>query len=61
MHYAPNSLIAFQSVEHIMRDLNYGWLLRYLHANGASFFFITIYIHIARGIFYRSYINSPFL
>jgi quinol-cytochrome oxidoreductase complex cytochrome b subunit len=61
MHHAPNSLIAFQSVEHIMRDLNFGWLLRYLHANGASFFFITLYIHIARGIFYRSYINSPFL
>jgi len=61
MHYTPNSAIAFQSVEHIMRDLNFGWFLRYLHANGASFFFTTIYIHIARGIYYRSYVSSPFL
>lgn len=55
MHYAPNTLVAFDSVEHIMRDVNSGWLLRYVHANGASFFFVVIYIHIARGLFYSSY------
>ncbi|WP_106639033.1 cytochrome b [Allosphingosinicella vermicomposti] len=55
MHYAPAGAIAFQSVEHIMRDVNQGWLLRYAHANGASFFFIVVYIHIFRGLFYGSY------
>ncbi|MHC5652526.1 cytochrome b [Stappia sp.] len=55
MHYAPNTEIAFASVEHIMRDVNYGWLLRYLHANGASMFFIAVYIHIFRGMYYGSY------
>jgi ubiquinol-cytochrome c reductase cytochrome b subunit len=55
MHYAPAGEIAFQSVEHIMRDVNQGWLLRYGHANGASFFFIVVYIHIFRGLFYGSY------
>src|SRR5690606_35925004 len=55
MHYAPNGAIAFQSVEHIMRDVNQGWLLRYAHANGASFFFIVVYIHIFRGLYYGSY------
>jgi len=55
MHYTPNSLLAFNSVEHIMRDVNFGWLLRYMHANGASFFFIAVYIHIFRGFYYGSY------
>ncbi|MBI1180860.1 MAG: cytochrome b [Alphaproteobacteria bacterium] len=55
MHYTPNVDMAFGSVEHIMRDVNYGWLLRYVHANGASFFFIVVYIHIFRGLFYGSY------
>ncbi len=55
MHYAANSAIAFQSVESIMRDVNWGWLLRYMHANGASFFFIAVYLHIFRGLYYGSY------
>ncbi|TAL79779.1 MAG: cytochrome b/b6 [Beijerinckiaceae bacterium] len=55
MHYVPNSALAFDSVEHIMRDVNYGWLLRYTHANGASMFFIAVYIHILRGLYYGSY------
>ena len=46
MHYIPDADLAFSSVEHIMRDVNYGWLLRYLHANGASMFFLVVYIHI---------------
>ncbi len=55
MHYAANGAIAFDSVEHIMRNVNQGWLLRYAHANGASFFFIVTYIHIFRGLYYGSY------
>lgn len=55
MHYTPNVGYAFNSVEHIMRDVNYGWLLRYVHANGASFFFIAVYIHVFRGLYYGSY------
>ena len=55
MHYAANADIAFDSVEHIMRDVNSGWMIRYAHANGASFFFIAIYLHIGRGLFYGSY------
>ncbi|WP_298727104.1 cytochrome b N-terminal domain-containing protein [uncultured Ferrovibrio sp.] len=55
MHYTPHTLLAFDSVEHIMRDVNYGWLLRYMHANGASMFFIVVYIHIFRGLYYGSY------
>ena len=55
MHYTPNASLAFHSVEHIMRDVNYGWLLRYLHANGASMFFVAVYIHIFRGLYYGSY------
>jgi len=55
MHYSANALVAFNSVEHIMRDVNWGWMLRYAHANGASFFFAVIYIHIFRGLFYGSY------
>jgi len=55
MHYTPQASLAFASVEHIMRDVNSGWLLRYLHANGASMFFIAVYIHIFRGMYYGSY------
>jgi ubiquinol-cytochrome c reductase cytochrome b subunit len=55
MHYAANALVAFDSVEHIMRDVNWGWLMRYAHANGASAFFVVIYVHIFRGFFYSSY------
>ncbi len=55
MHYTPDSALAFDSVEHIMRDVNYGWLLRYWHANGASMYFFAIYIHIFRGMYYGSY------
>ena len=55
MHYTPHFDLAFKSVEHIMRDVNSGWILRYLHANGASIFFTVIYLHMFRGIFYGSY------
>jgi ubiquinol-cytochrome c reductase cytochrome b/c1 subunit len=55
MHYTPHVDLAFKSVESIMRDVNYGWLLRYLHSNGASMFFIAVYIHIFRGMYYGSY------
>jgi len=55
MHYTPHATMAFDSVEHIMRDVNYGWLLRYIHSNGASMFFIVVYIHIFRGLYYGSY------
>jgi hypothetical protein len=58
MHYTPQIDLAFNSVEHIMRDVNYGWVLRYTHANVASFFFIFVYAHMARGIYYNSY-KSP--
>jgi ubiquinol-cytochrome c reductase cytochrome b subunit len=55
MHYTANAGLAFPSVEHIMRDVNYGWLMRYLHSNGASMFFVAAYIHIFRGLYYGSY------
>nr|YP_004062206.1 cytochrome b [Gracilariopsis andersonii]ADR03222.1 cytochrome b [Gracilariopsis andersonii] len=55
MHYTPHVDLAFASVEHIMRDVNYGWLLRYIHSNGASMFFIVVYIHIFRGLYFSSY------
>jgi ubiquinol-cytochrome c reductase cytochrome b/c1 subunit len=55
MHYTPHVDHAFQSVEHIMRNVNYGWLIRYIHANGASMFFLAVYIHIFRGLYYGSY------
>jgi ubiquinol-cytochrome c reductase cytochrome b subunit len=55
MHYSADQSVAFDSVEHIMRDVNAGWFLRYAHANGASMFFIVVYIHIFRGLFYGSY------
>jgi ubiquinol-cytochrome c reductase cytochrome b subunit len=55
MHYAADTTLAFISVDKIMRDVNSGWLLRYLHSNGASFFFIAVYIHMSRGLYYGSY------
>jgi ubiquinol-cytochrome c reductase cytochrome b/c1 subunit len=55
MHYVAHVDYAFQSIEHIMRDVNYGWLIRYVHANGASMFFLAVYIHIFRSLFYGSY------
>jgi len=55
MHYTPHVDFAFESVEHIMRNVNYGWLLRYIHSNGAAMFFVAVYIHIFRGLFYGSY------
>jgi ubiquinol-cytochrome c reductase cytochrome b subunit len=58
MHYTPTVEGAFASIEHIMRDVNYGWLIRYIHMNGSSFFFIVVYIHVFRGLYYGSY-KSP--
>ena len=58
MHYTPHADHAFDSVEHIMRDVEWGWLMRYLHANGASMFFAVVYIHLFRGLYYGSY-KSP--
>ncbi|WP_127902129.1 cytochrome b [Solirhodobacter olei] len=55
MHYTPNTSMAFSSVEHIMRDVNGGYFIRYLHMNGATLFFLAVYIHIFRGLFYGSY------
>ncbi len=55
MHYVPNTEMAFASVERIMRDVNGGWLIRYVHSNGASMFFIAVYIHMLRGLYYGSY------
>jgi ubiquinol-cytochrome c reductase cytochrome b subunit len=55
MHYTPHTAHAFDSVERIMRDVNYGWLIRYVHMNGASMFFIVVFIHIWRGMYYGSY------
>nr|ALQ78674.1 cytochrome b [Daphnia pulex] len=56
MHYTPHVDMAFSSVIHIIRDVNYGWLLRTIHANGASFFFICLYLHVGRGLYYGSYL-----
>src|SRR2546429_3495616 len=55
MHYVPTVGGAFKSVEHIMRDVNYGWLIRYVHTSGASMFFAVVYIHIFRGLYYGPY------
>ena len=55
MHYVANAGLAFDSVEKIMRDVNYGWLIRYIHANGASMFFLAVYIHMFRGLYNGSY------
>ena len=61
MHYTPHIDLAFGSVEHIMRDVNNGWLIRYMHANGASMFFIVVYSHIFRGLYYGSYMHPRYL
>ncbi len=55
MHYVPNATMAFGSVERIMRDVNYGWLMRYLHSTGASMFFLAVYVHMLRGLYYGSF------
>src|ERR1700722_13911971 len=55
MHYTPHVARALKWAEGIMRDVNYGWLLRYLHANGAAMFFLAVYIHMFRGLYYGSY------
>ena len=55
MHYVAHVDMAFASVEHIMRDVNYGWLVRYMHSNGASMFFLAVYVHMFRGLYYGSY------
>jgi len=57
MHYCPDINLAFVSVEHIMRDVNYGWLIRYVHANGSSMFFLVVYIHMFRGMYYSSFVR----
>jgi len=59
MHYTPHTAYAFDSVVHIMRDVNYGWFFRYAHANGATFIFGLLYIHTARGLYYQSYLTKP--
>nr|YP_010693581.1 cytochrome b [Scolytoplatypus sinensis]WCB99772.1 cytochrome b [Scolytoplatypus sinensis] len=56
MHYCPNVSLTFESIVHISRNVNFGWLIRNIHANGASFFFICLYMHIGRGIYYNSYL-----
>ena len=57
MHYCPDVNLAFSSVEHIARDVNYGFILKYLHANGATVFFLCVYFHIGRGIYYGGYLK----
>lgn len=58
MHYVAHAGMAFVSVELIMRDVNHGWLIRYMHANGASFFFMCVYLHMLRSLYYSSYFGS---
>lgn len=57
MHYIPNIDFAFNSIEYIMRDVPNGWLIRYIHANGASMFFIVVYAHMSRSLYYGSYME----
>jgi len=57
MHFISTELFAFNSVEHVMREIKFGWFLRYLHANGASFFFLVVYVHVFRGLYYGSYLS----
>ena len=59
MHYVPSATEAFGSINHIMRDVNYGWLVRYMHTNGATLFFLACYIHMFRGIYYGSFKAPP--
>lgn len=56
MYYVPNAELAFWSVDYIMREVHFGWLLRYLHSNGASMFFLVVYIHMGRSLFYNSFV-----
>nr|ADM64767.1 cytochrome b [Aotus nancymaae] len=56
MHYTPDTSTAFSSVAHITRDVNYGWMIRYMHANGASMFFVCLFLHIGRGLYYGSFL-----
>lgn len=58
MHYVPHTQISFDSIEHIMRDVNYGYMLRYTHANGASFYFICLYCHVFRSLYYKTFIKN---
>jgi len=58
MFYTPHADYAFLSVERMMRDVNNGWLIRYLHSNGASLFFLLVYLHMGRGFYYKVYLNS---
>nr|ADC32295.1 cytochrome b [Procyon lotor] len=58
MHYTPDTTTAFSSVTHICRDVNYGWIIRYMHANGASMFFMCLFLHVGRGLYYGSYTFS---
>lgn len=57
MHFSPTELGAFDSIQHIMRDVEWGWLARYVHANGASLFFVVIYLHILRAFYYKGYLR----
>jgi len=62
MHYIPHVDLAFDSIEmHIMREVNNGWYIRYMHSNGASLFFVCLYVHLARGLYYRSYVSPRYL
>lgn len=61
MYYIPSALHTFEAVEYIMREVNYGWFFRYMHANGASLFFLVIYIHIGRALYFRSYVTGQLL
>ena len=58
MHYCPDVTLAFNSIHHILRDVNYGFILKYVHANGASMFFLCVYVHVARGLYYGSYLRK---
>jgi ubiquinol-cytochrome c reductase cytochrome b subunit len=60
MHYTPHVDLAFMSVEHIMRDVNNGWLIRYMHANGASFYFFSMYMHMGKNLYFKLYLNNKF-
>jgi quinol-cytochrome oxidoreductase complex cytochrome b subunit len=60
MHYIASADYAFSSLEHIIRDVNFGWLLHYLHSNGASFFFFILYCHLGRALYYKSYIGQHY-
>jgi len=57
MHYVPHATGAFDSIEHICRDINYGWLMKSIHTNGASFFFFLVYLHMARALYYQSFVS----